>query len=187
MRHIILSISLFVSSLFYSVAAEYHVDKSDANLVTFISDAPLSDFEGVTQKIDGFLLTKNKDYKNADMYFEVDLNDLDTGIGLRNSHMREDYLITDKWPFAKFEGTVISSKKTSKGYEVIAEGTFEVKGESRKKKITATIAEKGSGLSINTDFIVNLNEHKIEIPSFMGAEVDEDVELVIRFDMKKVN
>ena len=39
----------------FLVAGEYHVDKERENQVKFISDAPLEDFEGVTDKIDGYI------------------------------------------------------------------------------------------------------------------------------------
>ena len=35
--------------------------------------------------------------------FEVDLRSLDTGLDLRNEHMRDKYLETDKFPNAVFE------------------------------------------------------------------------------------
>ncbi len=47
-----------------ALAAEFQVDKSSKNLVKFISDAPLEDFEGKTDKIDGYIFWDGDDLTN---------------------------------------------------------------------------------------------------------------------------
>ncbi|MBN1998224.1 YceI family protein, partial [candidate division KSB1 bacterium] len=94
--------------LLYSLcaaAAEFQVDKTQERKVRFISDAPAEDFDGVTEDIDGYALfdEKNPSGEN-EFYFQVQLNSLDTGIGLRNRHMRDNYLETKKYPVAEFKG-----------------------------------------------------------------------------------
>ena len=89
-----------------------NVDKSAENMVKFISDAPIEDFEGVTSSIDGYLFWEGDDLLNqSELYFEVDLNTVDTGIGLRNRHMRENYLHTDKFPKTHFTAKLIKADK----------------------------------------------------------------------------
>ena len=44
-------ISFFVFTI--ASAEEYHVDETAKNVIKFISDAPIENFEGVTNKIDG--------------------------------------------------------------------------------------------------------------------------------------
>lgn len=167
-------------------ALEYNVDKGSGNKVLFISEAPLEDFEGETEKIDGYIYNKKDDFRGSDIYFEVDLNSVDTGIGLRNNHMRENYLYTDKYPFAKYEGKIISAIEKDGGIFVVADGDFEVKGVKHKKRIQAMLYPKGDKLKIDTDFIVNLKEHRIEVPSLMGAKISEDIKLEVEFTMNKV-
>ena len=66
---LLLSISITI------FAKEYHVKKSDKNIVKFISNAPIEDFEGVTDNIDGYLFYE----KNlANSYF----NDMPYGFGV---------------------------------------------------------------------------------------------------------
>ena len=99
MFYLILAICFF--TYYSSFSKEYNVDKSAKNIVKFISDAPMEDFEGITDKIDGYLINDDiSNLKNSEFYFEVDLNSVKTGIALRDRHMREDYLNTAK-PFAK--------------------------------------------------------------------------------------
>ena len=93
------------------ISAEYHVQKSDKNLIKFISKAPIEDFEGKTSKIDGYLKSENPDFSNGELYFEVDLRKLDTDNGLRDRHMRDNYLHTDKYPYASYTGKITKSTK----------------------------------------------------------------------------
>ena len=119
---------------------EHHVDKSKKNMVKFISDAPVEDFEGTTDNIDGYLFSESGELKGTDLYFEVDLNTVDTGIGLRNRHMRENYLHTDKYPKTSYTGKIVEVNKIDdKHYKVKADGKFKVHGIEKDKKVEACL------------------------------------------------
>lgn len=178
---------LAITSL--SFAGEYHVDRSAKKLVKFISDAPIEDFEGITNKIDGFIYWEDEDLlKNSEFYFEVDLNSIDTGIGLRNRHMRENYLHTEKFPKAYFKGKLISAdKKDDNGYEVTAKGLFYVHGIEKEKSVTGKITETNQNMyKISVQFVVPLSDHDIDIPSIMFYKIDENMDLIVEFSVKKV-
>ena len=133
---ILFLISFFILPQILS-STEYQVDKSKQNLVKFISDAPIEDFEGVTDNIDGYIYFEGENLtEKSEIYFEVDLRTIDTGIGLRNRHMRENYLHTDKFPKAQFKGKIISAEKVS-DYQnsVTAEGEMKIHGVAKPLKI----------------------------------------------------
>lgn len=161
---------------------EYHVDKSKKNVVKFISDAPIESFEGVTSSIDGYIFNEDQELEGSDIYFEVDLNTIDTDNGLRNRHMREDYLHTDKYPLTTFTGKITESKKVDdKHYKVKAKGKFKVHGVEKSKTIEADIYKYGKTLHIKTKFVVTLTEHNIEVPSLMLVKIDENMDLRLDF------
>ena len=110
-------------------ASEFHIKKSDKNSVKFISDAPIEDFEGVTNKIDGYLYFENEIDNNSQLHFEVDLRTLDTGIGLRNRHMRENYLETEQYPKAAYTGKITKAEKLEENqFEVQVSGEMNIHG-----------------------------------------------------------
>jgi len=176
-------------------AAEYHVDQSRANLVKFISDAPLDDFEGVTRKIDGYIHWEGSDQppdqtrmQTSELYFEVDLASLDTGIGLRNRHMRENYLETDKYPFAQYRARLTQLTRVSDTlYTCSAEGTMTIHGVEKPMASTANVVASGAGLRVITDFEVNLNDFRIKIPKIMFLKLSEIIKLELDFYMKKAD
>jgi len=169
-------------------AGEYQVDKTKENLVKFISDAPIEDFEGVTDKIDGYIYWQGEDLTSeSEIYLEVDLNALDTGIGLRNRHMRENYLETDKFPITYFQGKIASSTKKTEDVQVLnSEGSIFIHGIKRPLKVEGTMTKAGEGYRIQAEFIVKLSDFEIQIPSIMFYKIDEDMQLILDFYIKKI-
>lgn len=178
----IFTLSLFLLSI-YGHAQEYHVDKSAKNEVKFISDAPIENFEGITDKIDGYLYYEDGDLtKNSQLYFEVDLNSLDTGIGLRNHHMRDNYLHTDKYPITYFKGKIVKSEKQSEDeFKVTADGTIFIHGVEKPLTVQATMIRQDKQYHIKCGFEVKLSDFDIEIPSIMFYKINETMELRLDF------
>lgn len=185
-RKIYMFFILLIASHVY--AAEFQVDKSKKNMVKFISDAPVEDFEGVTNKIDGyFVYDGNELANNSELYFEVDLRTLDTGIGLRNRHMRENYLHTDKYPMTTFKGKMVKADRASSGdYNVTVEGTIFIHGVSRTLKTTGTLTPNENGYRIKSSFEVRLTDHNIEVPKLMFMKISNTMKLQLDFYLKEV-
>jgi polyisoprenoid-binding protein YceI len=177
---------LFISG--FLLAGEYHVDKDRDNLVKFISDAPLEDFEGVTDKIDGYIFWEGEDLlNNSEVYFEVDLNSLDTGIGLRNRHMRENYLHTDKYPFTHFTGKLSRANEVGDGrYEVAAEGALFIHGVEKMITVNGIMITVDGGYEIQTNFTVALTDYNIEVPQLMFMKIDENMQLELKFYVEEI-
>lgn len=179
-----LILGFFAISGINLISAEYHVQKSDKNLIKFISKAPIEDFEGVTSKIDGYLKFENSDISNGELYFEVDLRKLDTDNGLRDRHMRENYLHTDKYPYASYTGKITkTTKKDDNTYEVESVGKFKVHGIEKEITIKATVT-LGDKPSVKSKFSISLKDHNIEVPSLMFQKISEMIKLEVEFLLK---
>jgi len=177
-----------------AVAAEFHVDRTQKNLVRFISDAPLENFDGTTDGIDGYVYWKGDSLPpdavalpSSQLYLEVDLGSLDTGIGLRNRHMREEYLETDKYPYAQYSAKLTDIVRPSDtAYAVSAEGKMTIHGQERPLNISARVTPQGEGFRVQCGFAVNLNDYKIKIPKFMFLKLGEVIQLELDFYVKRV-
>lgn len=181
------NLTLIIVLSLFAFSSEFHVDKEKDNKVKFISDAPIEKFEGVSNSIDGYLLGEDSDPSNgSELYFEVDLNTLKTGIGLRDRHMRENYLETDKHPLTHFTGKVVEATKNGSSWDVIVEGDFFVHGKAVKKTIRGKMSKSGSGFKVVSTFTVPISEHNIDVPSLMFKKIDENMELQVEFYLKKV-
>jgi polyisoprenoid-binding protein YceI len=166
---------------------EHFVDKKKDNLVKFISNTPIESFEGVTNQIDGYMYWEGEDLTNkSTLYFEVNLDALDTGIGLRNRHMKENYLETFRYPYAQFNGKIISEEKESENKsKVVVEGEMFIHGVAKKIMINGIVEKNKPSYRIKSEFMIKLSDYKIEIPSLMFMRISEDIKLVLDFYIKE--
>jgi polyisoprenoid-binding protein YceI len=157
----------------------------------FISKATLESFDGKTRQVRGHL-TFDADHLAGplDMRVEVDLASLDTGIGMRNRHMRERHLETDTFPVAVFTGESIveAAAPALRPGETVAltvQGQFELHGVTQPLTVSAraTLATDGS-LTAVAQFVVKLTDHDIDRPGFLllrlADEQQVEVTLVAR-------
>lgn len=146
--------------------------------VTFLSKAPLNEFEGKSNVLNGLIdLDKNL------LDFFVDLNTLKTGIGLRDSHMRENYLETDKFPFAEFTGKMESMPDLAEGEKkpVKAVGIFKIHGIEREIEVLGFLTKIQNGkIELETSFDILLSDYNIPIPKLVFYELAEEQKVTIK-------
>ena len=159
----------------FGFAQEYLTKNGE---VTFLSKASLSEFEGKSKSLQGLIdLDKNL------LDFYLDLNTLDTGIGLRDKHMRENYLETEKFPFAEFTGKLSSVQKPVPGQsqQVTAVGKFKIHGVERDITVKGNLLPQSNGsLVLEAKFTVLLSDYKIEIPKLVFYELAPEQEVTLK-------
>lgn len=187
-KHFYVLMFLFLLPSFI-LSEEWHVKKSDKNLVKFTSSTPVLDFDGITSNIDGYIYWKGEKIfdKENEIYFEVDLNSIETGIGKRDRDMREDVLETDKWPKTSFRGTIVEVKNVGENnFNVISEGKMFIHGHTKDIKVSANITIKDDIMSVTSDFSVFLKDYEIEAPSLLAfIKVAEEIKLHLEFQLEK--
>lgn len=126
-------------------------------------------FEGVTNQI---TLTEQDDK----LVFTVPMDTVDTGISLRDDHMRRNYVHTDKFPNA-----VLALPKAditwpeSGSSEGSVKGSFEVHGVSLEVTVTYDIKRTKDGYKVKASFPFNTEKHGIEIPVYLGVTIQPDM------------
>lgn len=168
-------------------------DEKSRDTVVFTSDAPLELINGQTNKLVGsVIIDETTDLtKPVQANFDVDLNSIDTGIPLRNEHMRDNFLETKKFPKASFVLTKLINppKKLEVGKKVTlkAEGNFSLHGQTVKKTIPIdvtyftkcdSIKEKRPDcdiLQIKASFPVAFKDHGIKRPEVVFQKLADTV------------
>ena len=157
-----------------SSADEFRVvDQAEGNLVKFESKATLESFDGTTSSVWGSVTLDPQSLGEPfEIEIEVDLRTLDTGISMRNRHMRENHLETDEFPMAGFEGAEIiegagADLTTGGTHEVLIEGRLEIHGVARTIQVPLELTLEGTNLHIVSRFGVALSDHDIERPKFL--------------------
>lgn len=170
-------------------AATFLVHAGGGNKVVFVSKATMEKFEGKTDHIDGRIeVDPARLGDSAAVHFEVDLASLDTGIAIRNRHMREEHLETAKYPKAVFDGVAIHAPagglEAGKPTPLDVEGTFTLHGVSRRIRITVEATyqpkEKGGEIAFRTAFPVTLADYRISRPQFLFMKLAETQEVQVK-------
>lgn len=166
--------------------ATYAIRTDDErNLVKFESKAPMESFEGTTHTVSG---TMTIDPSNPTVGFhlevDVDLASLDTGISLRNRHMRENHLETDEFPLATFRSEKIvegggDALVPGTTRTVLTEGTLDLHGVPRTVRIPLELAWNGGEFTIESRFAVTLADHEISRPGFLMMKLSETQTVVV--------
>jgi len=159
------------------------VDQAEGNLVKFESKATLESFDGTTSSVRGSVSLDPHDLgEHFEIEVEVDLRTLDTGISMRDRHMRENHLETDEFPIAVFEGAQIvegagTDLTTGGTHEILIEGQMEIHGVAQMIQVPLELTLDGADLHIVSRFGVALSDHDIERPRFLVLRLG-DVQMV---------
>lgn len=174
---------LFLFILTISRNAFAQVYKTEVGNVEFLSKASLNEFTGESSKLNGLIdLEKNM------LDFFIDLNTLKTGIGLRDRHMRENYLETKKYPFAEFVGKIKEdvSLKPGEIQNVTAVGKFKIHGVEREISVPGKLtAVSVNEVKLDAQFKVLLSDYKIDIPKVVFYELAEEQTVTLSVNLKK--
>ncbi len=150
---------------------------TEAGKAVFLSDAPLSNFEGESSYLAGLI---DLDQNLLDFY--LDLNTLKTGIGLRDRHMRENYLETEKFPFAEFTGKLddIPELAQDETLPVKAKGIFKIHGVEKEIEVEGTLTRLSKKeLKLEASFEVLLSDYSIPLPKLVFYELAENQQVTI--------
>ena len=180
MRNLGLTIVALLGTFASGASETFHILPDDErNLVRFESRAPMESFEGKTHQASGVVRVDPSSPAEAfEIDVQVDLASLDTGIALRNRHMCENHLHTDRFPTGTFRsqrlveggGVPLASGVKS---TVVAEGTLELHGVPREVRIPLDLTWSGTELLVESRFPVTLSDHDIPRPGFLMMKLGE--------------
>jgi polyisoprenoid-binding protein YceI len=110
-------------------------------------------------------------------FFIVSLADLDSGIELRDKHLKEEYLEIQKFPEAKLVFTNQKLLLNGKLQKVPAK--LFLHGVEKEIELNLRSEKKKDLLSLKADFNIILTDHKIELPSFQGITAAKKVKVQV--------
>jgi polyisoprenoid-binding protein YceI len=120
----------------------------------------------------------------------ADLTTLDSGISLRDHHMKEKYLEVGKFPNAtlKVKDVTLPATWTMATPEVTDQpfkGLLTMHGVEKPIEGTFSITKAGAGISTSAKFNVQLSNYGIEIPKYLGITIKDDVPVEILMSQLK--
>jgi polyisoprenoid-binding protein YceI len=183
----VLVLAIFCTSMnVHAAVAKFEMKKNNGTVKFFAIGNPSAiRIDGVGSGPEGRLevVADEKNSKIAGQ-FVVELTSLNSGIEMRDSHMKEKYLEVEKYPVAKFtletiniDGNILKSFNKS---NIPFTGMMNFHG---KEKVIAGIADLKSNnkddAKVVAKFKVKATDFNIEIPSFAGITVADEIELEV--------
>jgi polyisoprenoid-binding protein YceI len=119
----------------------------------------------------------------------VDLRTLDSGIGLRNEHLREKYLEVNKG--TGFDTATLSAIDLT-GLSLAAPegkgsftGLLTVHGVAKTVSGTVDVRRASGGLRVQASFRLDLSDYGIAKPRYLGIGVTNTIQVEVGFDVAR--
>lgn len=172
--------AILVSALVAAASADAAFQKTGDASVRFTASGP----GGMVIEGKGSSLWTIDDGKTVRVV--VQLTAITTGMALRDKHMKEKYLETGKWPDAELVVNRADLKLPSAGAgaPTSASGTLKLHGVNRGTKFTYTATRDGDLYKVNGTVHVNMKDHDIAEPGYLGVKVKPDVDVSVSFVVK---
>ena len=126
--------------------------------------------------------------QEGQLVFDVLLSGVDTGIGLRNRHLR-GYLDVVQFPRAELRVArkEVQFPAPGKSTESDAAGTLTIHGVSRPCTVHYR-AEGGAGgdVRVRGTIRIDMRDFGVEVPSYLGVSVDPGVSIQVDFSLRDV-
>ncbi|HKK45393.1 MAG TPA: YceI family protein [Balneolaceae bacterium] len=162
------------------VAAQVY--KTEHGEAQVFSKATLENFTGKSNYLVGQV-----NLADSTVSFYLDLSTLSTGVELRDEHMQEEFLETDKYPFAQFSGKLVSpfDPTSPDTQQVKVQGQFKIHGVSRDITVDGEMARKNNQLYVQAKWKLDLPDYNIAIPQVLFMKVSKTQQLSITATMDK--
>jgi polyisoprenoid-binding protein YceI len=142
-------------------------------------------FDAKTSALNGEITVDPQNQGELDGALAVDLRTLQTGINLRDTHMRENYLEVQKG--AGYEQATLSQIRldgvnaSGPMGKIGFKGVLSLHGQEHDVSGTADIRKAGEALRIQASFPVKVSDFAIASPTYLGVGVRNDLNVSVAF------
>ena len=160
-----------------SLAQDVYICKNA--LFSFFSSAPVEDIQA-SSKFGASALN----IKTGEIYFKIHINTFEFHSKLMQEHFNEDYLESDKFPFAEFKGKIdqVADMQKNGTYPVEVEGILTLHGVPKAYTTQGTIVVKNHRILAKSTFDIRIADHHIKIPRLVIKNIAEVVKVSISAD-----
>jgi len=117
----------------------------------------------------------------------VPLAGLQTGISLRDRHMREKYLEVERYPDAVLEVAWSALRLPADGQTTdgTAPGKMTLHGQTHDVQVAYRISHSGARYQVSGRLPLKMTDYGISVPSYLGVTVKPDVEASASFTAER--
>ena len=158
--------------------------KTDKLSVHFYAAAPVADIDALTNSANAVL-----DIKRKEIRVNISVSAFSFKKALMQEHFNEKYIESNKYPTASFKGNFKDDliNKPDGTYLIYVEGKFNLHGVDVQQVIPCKISIQKNTISVNSNFILNTIDFKIEPPKILGKPIGEKIEVTVNGSLDKVS
>lgn len=151
--------------------------KQNATEVGFYSDAPLEKIQATNKG--GIIVLNSSDNQ---VQARITIMNFKFKNALMEEHFNENYMESNKYPYAFFKGkikdTIDYSKEGEKNVWLV--GEMEIHGVKKQVELPAKINIKAKEIDVFSKFKVKIADYNIKVPSLYVKNIAEEVEVTIK-------
>lgn len=143
--------------------------------IKFLSKAPLEIIKAESKKLQGVL-----DFSKKVFAFKLNMRTFEGfNSPLQREHFYENYLEVSEFPDAVFSGKILENLKKGKS-TYRAKGNLTIHGVTKEVIIDVDLDINDDKISFQSDFMVSLEDFKIELPMIVHQKIAKDINVNVK-------
>jgi polyisoprenoid-binding protein YceI len=156
---------------------------SKAATITIFSETPLENINAKTQN--GSIALNERSGK---VLVKMQIKSLNFPKKLMQEHFNENYMESDKYPMAEFDGEIqnLPSFSEQKTHELRVKGTMTIHGVKREVEMPISLTINKNKLIGQSKFKIKCVDYKIDIPKLVVKNIAEEIEVTILAELNQI-
>ena len=171
--------AIFIALCSLRSSAQIYISK--ACEITFFSATPMEDIEASNKASVPILNTVTNE-----IAVKVPITSFNFRNSLMQDHFNENYMESDKYPFAIFKGKINEKIDYTKKlcYPVTVTGNMNMHGVEKCIVLPGTVTPEDGKVLIAATFKILLSDYNIKIPSLLTKNIAEEVEVKLNSSLE---
>ncbi len=193
-RTVSLFLTLACAATAYAAPRTYTIASDGKNAAEFRIDDAIETIVGTTTKVSGTITAHAENVAASSVDVRVELASLDSGIALRNQHMRERFLEIAKYPYATFRSVSVSGPASiapNKPVEVSVTGDYSMHGITRRitvpvrvvlipeSELTKSTRGPGDWIHATATFSIRIADYDVRVPDTFLVNTSDPIPVKI--------
>ena len=180
MRLTIAAVALLAAATtLHADSRTYTITKGGNNVAEFHAEDTYDSFDGKTSDVNGTIVADPANPSASSVLVNINVDSLDTGVGMRNNEMRARYLETKKFGTATFKSVSVAGPASiapNQPADLNVTGDLTLHGVTKRMTIPVRVVLIPDGrIHATTNFKIHMPDFGISVPHNVLVTVNDEV------------
>ena len=151
---------------------------TNEGVISFYSHTAIEDITAINEKVAAVI-----DSESGEVAIIVVMSEFQFEKKLMQEHFNENYVESEKYPKAIFNGHITDNGKVDYKapgiYEVQVKGEMTIHGVAREVTSEGTVEVSRNGITARTKFMLNPEQYEIKIPKVVRNNIADNMEITV--------